>query len=78
MRGGYASFMSLAEVKQQIDQMTEEERFYVAAYLQHLANEKDPAHRSELADADRRMDAGRKVSFEELAARHKELERTGK
>ena len=70
--------MSVADVKQQIDQMTDDERFYVAAYLQHLVNEKDAEYRSECSSANRRMDEGKKVSFEELTARHEALEKEGK
>lgn len=70
--------MSVAELKQQIDQMTEDERFYVAAYLQHLANEKDGDYRSASDGANLRMDAGRKVPFDELMARHELLEKVGK
>lgn len=70
--------MTIAEVKERIDTMTDDERFYVAAYLTHLANERDPNHRDALAAANRRMDAGRKVSFEELVARHEALEAEGK
>ena len=70
--------MSVAAIKQQIDQMTEDERFYVAAYIQHLENEEDASYRASVADASSRMDSGKKVSFEELVARHDALERAGK
>jgi hypothetical protein len=70
--------MSAAAIKQQIDQMSKDERFYVAAYLQHLENEEDAAYRSAVADSMSRMDGGDKVSFEELVARHEALERQGK
>ncbi len=70
--------MSVAAIKQQIDQMTEDERFYVAAYIQHLENEEDAGYRAAVADASSRMDSGKKVSFEELVARHDALERAGK
>jgi len=70
--------VSVSEVKKQIDQMTEDERFYVAAYLQHLVNEKDAGHRSASAGADRRMDAGAKVAFGDLVTRHEALEKAGR
>ena len=70
--------MTITEVKEQIDAMTDDERFYVAAYLAHLSNERDPAHREALAAANGRMDAGRKVPYEELLARHEALEAAGK
>ena len=70
--------MTVSEVKEQIDAMTDDERFSVAAYLQHLANERDPAHMEALAAANRRINEGHKESFEELLARHEALERSGK
>ena len=70
--------MSVADVKHQIDQMTADERFYVAAYLQHLANEDDPEYHAEVSKAERRMDAGKKVSLEELTSRHQALKNLGR
>jgi hypothetical protein len=70
--------MSVAQVTQEIAQMTEDEQFYVAAFLQHLVDERDPNHAAAMAAANRRMDEGQKVSFEELVERHETLERQGK
>lgn len=70
--------MSVAQVTQEIAQMTEDEQFHVAAFLQHLVDERDPSHAAEMTAADRRMDAGQKVSFEELVQRHEALEHEGK
>ena len=70
--------MSVAQVTQQIAQMTEDEQFHVAAFLQHLVDERDPNHAAAMASANRRMDEGHKVSFEELLERHEALERQGK
>jgi DUF1365 family protein len=70
--------MSVAQITAQIAQMSEDEQFYVAAFLQHLMDERDPNHRAAMAAANRRMDDGEKVSFEELVARHEALERQGK
>ena len=58
--------------------MTEDEQFYVAAFLQHLVDERDPNHAAAMTAANRRMDAGQKVTFEELVERHEALERQGK
>lgn len=69
--------MSVAQVTQEISQMTEDEQFDVAAFLQHLVEERDPNHAAAMAAANRRMDEGQKVSFEELAERHEALERQG-
>ena len=74
----YIPAMSVAQVTQEIAQMTEDEQFYVAAFLQHLVDERDPDHASAMAAANQRMDAGIKVSFDELIERHESLERQGK
>ncbi len=66
--------MSTAEIKQRIDQMTEEERFFAAAYLQHLAQSRDPAHQRLLAERMARMDAGQKVGLEQALRVHQTLE----
>ena len=70
--------MSVAQVTQEIARMTEDEQFFVAAFLQHLVDERDPNHAATLAEANRRMDEGKKVTFEELVERHEALERQGK
>ena len=58
--------------------MTEDEQFYVAAFIQHLVDERDSNHAAAMTAANRRMDDGQKVSFEELVERHEALERQGK
>lgn len=58
--------------------MTEDEQFYIAAFLQHLVDERDPNHAAAMSAANRRIDEGQKVSFEELVERHEALERQGK
>ncbi len=58
--------------------MTEDEQFYVAAFLQHLVDERDAAHAAAMTAANKRMDEGQKVTFEELLERHEALERQGK
>jgi hypothetical protein len=70
--------MSIAQVTQEIARMTEDEQFYVAAFLQHLVDERNPAHADAMAAANRRMDAGQKVSFEDLIEQHETLLNEGK
>jgi hypothetical protein len=70
--------MSLAEIKSSIDQMTDDERFYAAAYLQHLAQERDPSYQATLAERLDRMDAGLKVSLEQARQAHANLENQGR
>lgn len=57
--------------------MTEDEQFYVAAFLQHLVDERDPSHAAAMTAANQRMDAGHKVTFEKLVERHEGLEHEG-
>ena len=58
--------------------MTEEERFYAAAYLQHLTQERDPSYRATLTERSVRMDAGVKVSLEQARRAHADLEKQGR
>ncbi len=69
--------MSTAEIKASIDRMTDEERFFAAAYLQHRAQEKDPAYQAILEARMKRMDAGHKVTLEQLQRIHQTLEAEG-
>jgi len=69
--------MTATQVKQQIDAMSDEDRFLAAAYLEHLSNEKDAAYRMNLAERMQRMDAGQKVSLDQLERLHNALEREG-
>ncbi|MBA4149396.1 MAG: hypothetical protein H0X66_14875 [Verrucomicrobia bacterium] len=69
--------MSNTEIKASIDQMTDEERFFAVAYLQHLAEQKDPAYQALLAQRMQRMDAGRKLTLEQAQRIHQSLEAEG-
>ncbi len=69
--------MTTEEIKANIDRMTDEERFFAAAYLQHRAQENDPAYRLLLSARMERMDAGKKVSFEQVKRIHEALEAEG-
>ncbi len=69
--------MTTMQVKQQIDAMSDEDRFLAAAYLEHLSNAKDAAYRLNLSERMQRMDSGQKVSLEQLERLHHALEREG-
>ena len=69
--------MTTAEIKASIDRMTEEERFFAAAYLQHLAQQHDVAYRAMLSARMERMDAGKKVSLDQAQRIHDTLESEG-
>ena len=57
--------------------MTEEERFFAAAYLQHRSQEHDPAYQALLSERMKRMDAGQKVTLEQVQRIHQALEAEG-
>lgn len=69
--------VSTSDIKAKIDQMTEDERFFAAAYLHHLAQEKDPAYQMMLAERAKRMDAGHGVTFEQVQRIYEVLEAEG-
>lgn len=57
--------------------MTDEERFVAAAYLQHLAQENDPAYQAMLSARLRRIESGRKVTLDQAKRIHETLEAEG-
>ena len=68
----------MAEIKSSIDQMSDEERFYAAAYLQHLAQERDPSYKATLTERLDRIDSGAKVSLDQANRAHRDLEDQGR
>ena len=69
--------MTTTEVRQQIDDMSEEDRFFASAYLLHLSNEKDEGRQSRLEARMNRMDSGQKFTLEQLEDVHQRLESQG-
>ena len=69
--------MTTAKVKEQIDAMSDDDRFFATAYLQHIANERDEQRKARLEARMERMDAGRKISQEQLLELHRQLEARG-
>ena len=57
--------------------MTEEERFFAAAYLQHRAQANDSIYQALLAERMNRMDTGKKVELAQAQRIHKALEAEG-
>ena len=58
--------MSVEELKAVVDSATEEERIFLAAYLRIKRDGGNGPLGVALAEANRRMDAGQSVSFDEL------------
>ncbi len=69
--------MSTAEIKRTLEQLTAEERFYAASYLTVLMHRDDPEYRGMLDERMTRMDAGRKISLDELLQAHVAMEAKG-
>lgn len=69
--------MTTTEVRQQIDAMSEEDRFFASAYLQHLANENDEERKSRLAGRLDRLEQGKGVDLDQLKSLHESLAANG-
>jgi hypothetical protein len=69
--------MSTAEIKSGIDRMSDGERFFAAAYLQHLAQSGDAVYQALLTERLQRMEAGKKVTREQLLRVQQALETEG-
>ena len=54
--------------------MTDEERFFAAAYLHHRSQASDPAYQALLAERMKLMDAGHEVTLEQAQRIHEALE----
>jgi len=65
--------MSRNELKAIVDRSSSEERLFLSAYLQHLATRNDPAVQAELANANREIARGRKVSLPQMKRLHRSL-----
>ena len=61
--------MTTAKVKEQIDAMSDDDRYFAMAYLRHLANERDDQRKTPLEARMKRMDEGRKTSQRSYLAR---------
>ena len=67
--------MSNQQLMEVVDRSTEEERIFLRAYLDHVAEANDPAYRAEIA---RRIDHGTYYTLEEVEAMHRKLEAEGR
>ncbi len=69
--------MSRAELTSLIDRSSTEERLFLAAYLRHLSTREDPGFQSELANAHREIEGGKKIGLLQLKRLHQTLAKTG-
>ncbi|MBI4326200.1 MAG: hypothetical protein HY674_13190 [Chloroflexi bacterium] len=58
--------MSLEELKQSVIDLTPDERFRLAAFLRHLAEQDDPDYQKALDEADARISSGQRVTLDLL------------
>ncbi|MBI4471414.1 MAG: hypothetical protein HY646_02025 [Acidobacteria bacterium] len=69
--------MSLAEIKEQIAELSPEERLEVAALIAHLNRAQDPVHQEELGRRLDRMARGQQFTAAEVEKLHRELSAQG-
>jgi hypothetical protein len=70
--------VSVAAIKERIDQMSAEERFAATAYLQHLAQENDQGYQAMISERMVQMDRGRKITLEQARRIHDGLGAEGR
>ena len=73
----YTVVMDLARLKQIVEEISQEERLFLAAYLHHRLRASDPAYRADLEERMRQIESGNKVSLEEAWRLHRALEAEG-
>ena len=70
--------MSLADMKEQLQTMSYEDRLTLEEYLRILNRIDDPQVRREVDEAMARMDAGQKFTMEDLRAAEERLQTEGR
>ena len=73
---GYSS-MSTLELKRTAENLTAEERVYLAAYLKHLARVDTPAYQAELTRLNNEIDTGKKFTLAQVQRLHEALQAEG-
>lgn len=69
--------MSTTVISETLDRLSPDERFFAAAYLQHLSQEEDEGWRQEIERTQTEMDAGRKFSLDQVRKLHESLNAQG-
>lgn len=70
--------MSLAELKEQVAVLSQKERLQLAAYLADLEEQEELAFQKEVDKRMKAMDAGKKVTSQEVEAMHEQLRSQGR
>ena len=58
--------MSLQELKAEVEELSPEQQFELAAYLQHLREQHDPNYYAKITAANERLAKGKGVTLDEL------------
>ena len=69
--------MSTTELKQTLEHLSPEDRFFATAYLHHLAQSSDAAWKQEMEGTQEAMDAGRKFNLKQVQEMHDALAERG-
>ena len=69
--------MDSGRLKRLVDEISQGERLFLAAYLHHRLRAEDPVRRADLEERMRQMEAGNKVTLEEAWRLYRALEAEG-
>lgn len=69
--------MSTAEIKRTIEAMSDDERFFAAAYLGVLIHRSDPEYRRMLGERIDRIAQGNKITLQQATKTHDALKAEG-
>ncbi len=69
--------MSVEEIKATVDKATPTERRLMSAYLKLKGQQENGKLGQDLADAHRRIDAGKSAKLEDVIALHESMKRVG-
>ena len=69
--------MSRRELQALVDRCPSEDRLFLTAYLQHLTTRDDAATQAELANSNREIIRGKKVSLPQMKQLHRTLSHAG-
>ncbi len=67
--------MTTAKLRKMVDEATPNQRYFLRAYLDHLARVNDPANAIDLSRRMAEMDAGKKVTLDQVKKLHAALEK---
>ena len=65
--------MSVTELKKTVENLTAEERVFLAAYLKHLSRVDDPAYQAELTRLNEEISTGKKFTLPQVLRMHEAL-----